>query len=151
MGTRSNEPLRLLARDAEDIAVLSAQMQDAIVRQGDMAWMPAKRRFALVGARFDWLAAEKSRLARQHAGLHFDNVLAVARTGLDPAKPERMLSLLGILFEETSPPSGRVTLTFSGGAAIRLEVECVEAVLRDLDTRWPTWRKPGHADADGRT
>ena len=147
MTGRKAEPLRLLARDVEDLAVLSAHMQDAVVRAGDMIFLPAKRRFAFVGARFDWLAAEGQNLERQHAGMHFDNVLRVSRSGLDQSRPDQMLNLLGILFEETQAPSGRVILTFSGGAAIRLEVECIEAFLRDLDTRWKTRRKPGHAVA----
>jgi hypothetical protein len=59
-----------------------------------------------------------------------------------------MLNLLGILFEQTTTPAGVVTLTFSGGATIRLEVECVDAQLRDLGARWKTRNKPGHADVD---
>ena len=61
MSNTLTEPLRLLAQDEADLAVLSAQMQDAVVRVGDMAWLPKARRFALVGCRFDWMAAETGR------------------------------------------------------------------------------------------
>ncbi len=143
------EPLKLLARDAEDLAVLSAHMQDAVARLGDMVFVPEERRFALVASRFNWIGAAGGRMERRLTGMHFDNVLRVSRTGLDQGSPGTMLNLLGILFEETSAPSGLLTLTFSGGGAIRLEVECIEARLRDLGARWTTRRKPGHADADG--
>ncbi len=148
MADKDPEPLRLLAQDEEDLAVLSAHMQDAVVRMGDMVFLPKQGRFALVASRFDWLAAEGKRMERRHAGMHFDNVLKVSRLGLDPKRPDIMLNFLGVLFEETHAPAGFVTLTFSGGGSIRLEVECIEAQMRDLGTRWKTRRKPGHAASD---
>lgn len=142
--------LRLMAQDAEDLAVISALMQDAVVRLGDITYLPSQRRFALVGSRFDWLSAEGRKLERRQSGMHFDNVLTVSRLGLDPSRADDMLNLLGILFEETQAPAGRVTFTFSGGGTIRLEVECVEAQMRDLGMRWKTRRKPGHVNDESR-
>jgi Protein of unknown function (DUF2948) len=145
MSETLTEPLRLVAQDAEDLAILSAQMQDAVVRVGDMAWLPRARRFALVGCRFDWIAAEAGRRERCHTGLHFDGVLAVHLRGFDQRDPAQTLNLLGIVFNETQAPSGTVDIVFSGGAGVRLEVECLEAQLRDLGSRWKTSRQPGHA------
>jgi hypothetical protein len=68
-----------------------------------------------------------------------------AQKGIDQSHPEASLSLLGITFTPTDSPAGIVELVFSGGAAIRLEVECLEAQLRDLGPRWQTSRQPGHA------
>jgi hypothetical protein len=142
----AENPLRLLARDEEDLAVLSAHMQDAIVRASDMAYMPKARRFALAGARFDWLAAERGQIERCEVGLHFEGVLSAATTGFDRAAPDLVLNLLSIAFTPGEAPAGEVALTFSGGAGVRLKVECLDAQLRDLGPRWQTKSRPGHAD-----
>jgi hypothetical protein len=148
MSQNTTQPLRLIAQDAEDLAVLSAQMQDAVVHVGDMAWLPHAHRFALVGCRFDWLAAESGRRERCHTGIHFECVRSAQLRGFNPADPGATLNLLGIVFQETDAPSGVVELVFSGGAGVRLEVECLEAQLRDLGSRWKTSRQPGHLKED---
>jgi hypothetical protein len=140
--------LGLIAMDAEDLAVLSANLQDAVVRVGDIAFLPRSRRFAFLACRFDWVAAEEGRMERCQTGLHFDHVDNVALTGFSQADSHIMLNLLSILFEPTEPPGGIVLFTFSGGAAIRLFVECLDAQLHDLGPRWTTHRKPGHAICD---
>ena len=138
--------LRLLVEDVEDLAIVSAHLQDMVIRARDMAFLPKSRRFAIAGARFDWLAAEAGRMERCHVGLHFEGVLGAATTGFDPAG-EGVLNLLSIVFEPGEPPGGEVLLTFSGGAAVRLVVECLDAQLRDLGPRWQTKNRPGHAGA----
>ncbi|MDT2020227.1 DUF2948 family protein [Methylocella sp. CPCC 101449] len=141
----SAEPLRLFAVDGEDVEVLSAAMQDAIFRVADMAYLPAQRRFAMVGCRFDWLAAACSGKAeRTRAGLHFDSVQKAALSGFDPKNRETTLNLLGITFSQEEAPGGVVELVFSGGAAVRLHVECIDAQLRDLGERWSARAVPGH-------
>jgi hypothetical protein len=144
--------LRLLAQDEEDLAVLSAHMQDALVRVADMAFVPKTNVFALVGSRFDWVAAGQGRKQRCQVGLHFDRVLKASRKGFEQAKPEDVLNLLGMVFTVTDAPAGVVDLLFSGDAAVRLEVECLEGQLRDLGPRWQTTLQPGHAgDSETRT
>jgi hypothetical protein len=146
MQDHSAPALRLLVQDAEDLAVISAHMQDAVVRVGDMGFQPKSGLFALVGFRFDWLAAAEGRKERCHVGLHFERVLKASHKGIDQAHPETTLSLLGLVFTPTEAPAGVVELVFSGGAAVRLEVECLEGQLRDLGPRWQTSRQPGHAE-----
>jgi hypothetical protein len=102
------QDLSLIAFDAEDLAIVSAHLQDALVKRSDMTFLPREKRFALYSSRFDWTALER---------------------GADA-------------------PAGLVTLTFSGGAAVRLEVECLEAELRDIGPRAPVDDSPGHAEAD---
>jgi hypothetical protein len=147
------ESLRLVVVDREDLEVVSCHMQDAIVRVGDMAFLPAARRFALVAARFDWCESAKSgKVERARTGLHFDCVRRVQRTGFDPGKPDTVLNVLSIGFEETDAPAGSVTMTFSGGAALRLDVECLDAQMRDMGERWEARAAPAHAlddDASG--
>jgi len=142
------EALRLIALDAEDLAVISCNLQDAVVRVADLAYVPARRRFALLASRFDWVTAEAGRMERCRAGLHFDNVVKVASTGFDRTNRQAVLNLLSVSFAEGQAPSGTIELTFSAGAAIRLDVECVDAQMRDLGPRWTARHKPGHAIDD---
>ncbi len=147
------ETLRLVALDREDLEVVSCHMQDAIIRVGDMAFLPAVHRFALVAARFDWChSAKTGKVERARTGLHFDCVRRVQRSGFDPGEADTILNVLSIVFEETDTPAGHVTITFSGGAALRLEVECLDAQLRDMGDRWGARATPAHAiddDASG--
>jgi hypothetical protein len=141
--------LKLVALDKEDLEILSAHLQDAVLKIGDMAYQPKARRFAAVARRFDWEKAHadgKGREAfeRRQAALRFERVIAAKLMNVPIGAKDEVLSLLALTFEEGAAPSGVVTLTFSGRAAIRLEVECIEAELRDLGPVWRTKRKPEH-------
>lgn len=140
--------LRLVALDSEDLAVISAHLQGATMRVGDMVHLPKTRRFVLAGARFDWLLARHGGLERRAVGLHFETVTKVMRTGFDQT-PDRELDLLAIVFLPGLAPSGTVMLSFAGGAAIRLEVECLEVALSDTGPRWSVERQPEIAGALG--
>ena len=138
--------LRLLAIDQEDLSVLSAHMQDALVRVGDIAFVPGAHRFALLAARFDWCACmEAGRCERARTGLHFDYVKHVSRSGFEQHDPEVLLNVLSITFEEKDAPAGIVVINFSAGAALRLEVECLEAHMGD---RWQAKATPAHPVED---
>lgn len=142
--TEANAHLALAALDADDLSVLSANLQDARIAVADLAYLPAEKRFALVGRRFDWIKAAAGGCERAAMGLHFERVLGVARSGLAQDDGERVLNLLAIDFAVAEEPAGKVTLTFSGGAAIRLDVECIEAQMRDLGPRFPCEKTPAH-------
>lgn len=142
------EPIKLVALDPEDLAVVSAHVQDAVVRAEDIAWRKAEHRFVLALRRFDWDAPE-GEPRRRLAVLHFDRVGAVRKRGLDPSA-SGVLNLLAVLFEPGDAPSGCVTLVFSGGGAIRLDVECIEAQLKDIGPAWEAAHRPAH-DTDGDT
>ncbi|HEY1736157.1 MAG TPA: DUF2948 family protein [Methylovirgula sp.] len=140
-----SKPLRLIALDDEDLAVLSAHLQDAVVKVRDMVFLQKARRFVLLAARFDWAGVDKGQKQRCYCGLHFEGVSKVAVQGFDQNAGNTCLALLSVVFEPEAPPGGRVVLTFSGGAAVRLDVECLEAQMRDLSPPWPAKAKPGHA------
>ena len=143
--------LRLHALDAEDLAHLSAHAQDSILRVGDIAYWPSKRRFALTAARFDWAAEAEGRLERRLTGLHFETVTRVRHRHVPLHESEALLVLLAAVFEPSAePPGGVVRLVFAGGAEILLDVECVEAQLADLGPHWAVASRPAHAlDEDG--
>lgn len=136
--------LKLTALDAEDLAVISAQMQDAVLRVGDMAYTPKQKLFALVANRFAW--DELQQRQRRRTGLHFGRVTGVKTMNIRQSEPDMILSLLSIGFVATDAPSGEIVLTFSGGATIRLVVECIEASLKDLGPAWETAHRPSHGD-----
>ena len=142
------ELLKLIALEKEDLAVLSAHAQDATVKVGDILWRPAERRLVIALNRFDWEAAAASspEYRRRRTALRFERVGACKCRGILPGDKELILNLLAIEFFEQDPPAGIVTLTFSGGAALRLDVECLEAELADLGPAWATATCPAHAD-----
>lgn len=152
--------LKLIAFDTVDLNVVSAHLQDAILRVGEMAFLPREKRFAAVLSRFDWggvVAAAGDRTrgipepARLRAALRFERVLAARTTGIDLKRPEDVLVLLAISFDGKGPddPSGTVTLTFAGASALQLDVECLEAELKDLGPGWKARAFPVHPTDDG--
>ena len=146
------QPLKLLALDAEDLQVMSAHLQDAVLRVADIAYVPAEKRFAMIANRFDWEGVNdakggaKKGFQRRRSALRFDRVLGVQIQGVEQNAKDAVLELLAVQFEEADTPGGHVTLTFAGGGAIRLHVECIEAEMRDLGPVWKTKLKPVHED-----
>jgi hypothetical protein len=141
------KPLKLIALDEEDLAVVSSHLQDAVIRVGDMVYQPSKKRFAAVLNRFDWEAAQTGNgkdFKRRRAALRFDRVFGAQLRNIRPSAEERVLSLLAVHFEPDEAPAGKLTLTFSGDASIQLKVECIEGELRDLGPAWNTRSKPEH-------
>lgn len=134
--------LRLVAFDGEDLAVISAHLQDAVVRVGDLAYVPERSRFAMVARRFDWICGDDPR--RCLSGLSFDRVLRVRTRGIDLKETDGALALLAVRFEESEAPSGTATLVFAGGAEVALELECLEARLQDLGAAWSAKSRPAH-------
>jgi len=137
--------LKLLALDQEDLDVVSAHTQDAVVRVGDMGYARADRRFALLMNRFDWTASGSKTGQRKRAAIHFDRVQGARCSGIDLNARDGVLELLAITFEPTNDPSGVVELKFAGGGTIRLDVECLEVRMQDLGAAWAAKLKPQHA------
>lgn len=138
-------PLRLLIQDAEDLDVLSALFQDALVRHGDMAYEAKARRFALVASRFVW-EGDGAR-QRIRTGLHFNHVMKVQHQGLDLRKPDTVAELLALRGEEGAD-GATIRLDFAGGGSIRLEAECIDAEAHDLGATWPARHAPDHSQAE---
>ena len=140
MSAQNPDPLKFVALDNDDLEVVSAHLQDAIVKVADVHWRPRERRLVIGLDRFDWLAANAAapEFRRCRAALRFERVLACKCKNVDPAGKDSQLNLLAIEFQETNAPGGVVTLFYSGGAVLRLEVECLEAELVDLGPSWAT-------------
>lgn len=138
----------LVATDKDDLEILSARLQDAVAKTGDLVFLPKKRRFAGVFNRYRWEAAGRGVGKRVRSGLSFESVLSVQARNVKLGAKDKVISLLAIRFEprgEAENPGGIVELVLSGGGAIRLDVECVDAALSDLTSDWTALGRPGHA------
>jgi hypothetical protein len=140
------EPLRLLAEDEDDLAVISAALQDAVAKVGDIEWDARGRRFTLALNRFRWEAPAALLGERVRAGLQFASVLAVKSRNLRREAPEAVISLLAVSFEAGEAPGGDIRLHFAGGGDVVLTVECVDAALADVSAPWPTASQPAHKE-----
>ena len=136
--------LRLLAEDAEDIQIISAALQDAVGRVGDIVYEPASRRVTLVFNRFLWERQGGPAGGRVRSALQFGSVLAVKARKLKRDPKDAVVELLAVDFQPGETPAGTVLLSFAGGADLALEVECLDAVLADVSQPWPTRRSPSH-------
>jgi hypothetical protein len=144
------EPVKFIALDKDDLEVVSAHVQDAAVKVADVHWRPQEHRVVVALSRFDWMGAQEGDIddggyRRCRSALRFDRVMSCKCRNLDPAIRNDVLNLLAVEYAETAAPAGVVTLTFSGGGMLRLEVECLECELADLGPAWKTTSCPGHA------
>jgi hypothetical protein len=163
--------MKLKARDRDDLAVLSALLQDALVAVKDMAWLPGEKRFVLVANRFRWeaapepspvptaeergeeapagdaaFAATPDRLySRTFAGICVERVERVLLRGLDLKQRDGFLALLAVAVEEGGKT---LRLTFANGAEIRLQVARLSVLMEDLGESWPTQWRPSHSTED---
>jgi hypothetical protein len=152
--------LKLRAYDQEDLQVVAAHLQDAIVPVSEMLFLPHAQRFILVANRFRWSEASAMALAqppgdasfaegrpshyeRIHCGLRFDRVRAVRSRGFDRRARGEMLNLLTVV-----AGAGTIDLVFAGGADLRLEVATIDCRLEDIGEAWPTRWHPRHAAAE---
>jgi len=109
--------LKLIALDADDLAVISAHVQDARVRTSDIIWRQGEKRLVIGMSRMDWeqTLAGQTAPRRLIAALRFDRVLACKSRKIDLERPEIALELLGIEFNPTDEPGGSALLLFSQG------------------------------------
>lgn len=150
MTDKTDQKLKLMALDADDLAVVSAHLQDAVTRIADLAYQPREHRFVALINRFDWAAAHgggRGPFERRRAALRIERVTKAQIQGLDLGAKRDVLALLALTFEPRGgeDPGGVVTLMFAGGAAIRLDIECIEILVEDLGGAWAARAKPDHA------
>lgn len=146
-------PLRLMAHAPDDLPVIAALVQDAVFPIDEMRWERRQRRFALLLNRFRWEdreAAEREGrpYERVRSLLVFENVLTVRSQGIDRSDKDVILSLLSLSFEPGEEGAGRIELVLAGDGAVELQVEALEAVLKDVSRpyRAPSGHVPEHRD-----
>ncbi|MBV1900049.1 MAG: DUF2948 family protein [Kordiimonadaceae bacterium] len=149
-----SKPLKLIAQSDTDLAVISSLLQDCTMKIGDISWVPGEHRFAFVGNRYQW---EKKRLFRRPKGgrvrvaFHASGISNAQLYNIDMQDSETVLDLLNIEAEKTEADEGTadtagytLLLNFSGGAAIRLQTETIDAVATDLGESWEAIARPAH-------
>jgi len=148
-----NAPVKLRAMDEEDLKVVSAYLQDAIVPISDMCFQPAEKRFVAVANRFMWetadiplpppaLSADSSDaypFQRIHTALRIENVTAVRSRGIDRRNRKLVLELLSL----ENVQSG-IILYFAGGGCVRIDSPDWRMLIEDIGEPWPTGCKPDH-------
>ena len=146
-------PLRLKALDIEDLAVLSGLAQDAVFPRTEMKWDRRARRFALLLNRFRWEDADKAEARKRayervQSVLVIEDAMRVQTSGVDARDGDIVLSVLSVTFEAGTDGGGFVVLTLAGDGAIRVEVEALEIVLKDVTRPYvaPSKAMPKHDD-----
>ncbi len=140
------KPPRLLAQDADDLAVISAAVQDAVGKLADVSFEAVPRRLTLALNRFRWEAGGKSQ-ERVRSALQIAGVLGVRSKGVPMSDPAAVISVLAVTFQPkgaAEDPSGEMHLHLAGGGVLCVEVECIDAVLADLSEPWAAMRRPKH-------
>lgn len=144
----ASEKLKLRAEAAEDLRVIAAALQSAILLTADMSYQPRERRFAAMLNRFRWEAGNGAERAaggqRIRSALRIDFVDKVSASGFRPGFEGGILELLTIASEPREEPAAEVTLIFAGGAKLRLAVDCVDCTLDDIGEPWETSKRPDH-------
>ena len=145
------QPLRLKALDAEDLAVIAALIQDAVFPSAEMKWDAKARRFAILLNRFRWEDVENARLRKRdyervQSLLVIEDVMKVQSQGVDKSDPDMVFSLLSLTFTPGEDGTGRVELTLAGDGVIGLDVETLEVLLRDVTRPYvaPSAKAPSH-------
>lgn len=138
--------LKLLAQDADDLAVISAALQDAVAKIGDIRWDASARTLTLACNRFRWEAAGQKKGQRIRSALQLGDVTGVQARKLRRDAKGAVVELLSVAFEPGEAPGGAVLLTFAGGGDLKVSVDCLDVILADVSQAWSTPRRPGHVD-----
>ncbi|MFK5996721.1 MAG: DUF2948 family protein [Rhodobacterales bacterium] len=146
------QPLRLKARDADDLKIISTLVQDAVLPMKETAWQPDLKRFGMLLNRFRWedkTQAEQGHRAyeRVQSLLVIDSVETIASMGIDRHNKDQIISILSIDFEAGPDGTGKLIFTLAGDGALALTVECLDVTLKDVTKPYAAISKsaPQHA------
>ncbi len=149
-----DKPLLLRAETVEDLAIISALVQDSVAQTSDMSWLKKHRRFAVLLNRFRWEdapAAERQGRAfeRVQSVLQFEDVVTARVSGIDARDKGLVLSVLSVGFVAGQDGAGVVNLTLAGEGEVAVAVECLNVTLRDASKPYQARAKdaPAHPAA----
>ena len=141
--------LKLIAKTDEDLRVVSAHLQDSIVKTSDIAHLSKNRIFLMQLNRFMWEDVEKGvfrKNKRIRTVLKFENVVEVNSKNINQKKNDRFLDFLAIETLKMPDKNYEMNLIFSGDIIIKLIVEAIEVTLDDQGSPWESKNKPRHED-----
>jgi hypothetical protein len=143
--------LSLKAETPEDLAVMAALVQDAVLPITEIRYDPRSRRLALLVNRFRWEDRAMAEAARRpyervQALLVIDDVQGVSSQGIDRQAADTILSVLALEWQPGEDGTGTVQLTLAGDGAIAARVECLNLTLRDVTRPYlaPSGKVPQH-------
>ena len=139
--------LKLIAKTMEDVRVISAHLQDSIVKTSDIANLKKNRIFLMQLNRFMWEDVEKGvfrKNKRIRTILKFENVLKVTSKNINQNKNDRFLDFLAIETFKMPDKNYEMNLIFSGDIVIKLVAEAIEVTLDDQGLPWDSKNKPKH-------
>ena len=139
--------LKLIAKTEEDLRVLSAHLQDSIVKTSDIANLKKNRMFLLQLNRFMWEDVEKGifrKNKRIRTMLKFENILKATSKNVNQNKNDRFLDFLAIETFKMPDKNYEMNLIFSGDIVIKLVAEAIEVTLDDQGLPWDSKNKPKH-------
>lgn len=139
--------LRLIAQDVDDLKVVSAAIQDGVLKAENIKYDRRARRFSLEINRFAWEHADGKRgpKTRVRSLLAFDSVLEVKSRAVNKSDPDMVMSLMNVDFKpDDEPPGGVIAILFSGDGELALTVEAIDVTLLDSDYEWNTRHTPDH-------
>ena len=139
--------LKLLAVSDEDLRVVAAHLQDAIVSVQDIASLKKNRIFLIQLNRFMWEDVEKGvfrKNKRIRTVLKFDNVISVLSKNINIKKNKFFLDFLTIESSLLPDKSYEIKLIFSGDAVIKIKTEVIDVTLDDQGSPWESKTKPKH-------
>ena len=146
-----DRPLNLGAQDAEDLQVISSLTQDAVLTVDDLKWNRAERQVVFLLKRFRWedieLAKQQGRdPERVQSLLVIQNATGLASQGIDRKQVDIVLSLMSVEFSGAEDGVGDLILTFSGDGALKVQVDGLDVVLRDVTRPYvaPSKQVPNH-------
>ncbi|CTQ31686.1 DUF2948 family protein [Jannaschia rubra] len=142
-----DRPLRLWATDAEDLQVIAALCQDAVLPASEMTWRKSSRRFALLLNRFRWEGGTRT-AERVQSVLAAGDVSSVRGQGILPGDADTVLSLLTVEWEAGADAEGVLRLTFAGDGVVEVACDCLDVTLRDVTRAYgaPSGRTPRHPE-----
>ncbi|MEM8750712.1 MAG: DUF2948 family protein [Pseudomonadota bacterium] len=145
--------LKIAAMDSEDLKVVSAHVQDAVLKSSEIDFDARRGRLLMPVNRFAWEAPGAKRrffksFERRRSVIHVDKVSGLRSTGVNREDPEDVLSLLAITFapETDDSAAGVLQFSFGGGAVLEAQVECIELRVTDLGAAWSTRARPKHGN-----
>tara|TARA_B110000211_G_scaffold34246_1_gene34506 strand:- start:135 stop:578 length:444 start_codon:yes stop_codon:yes gene_type:complete len=139
--------LKLLAVSDEDLRVVAAHLQDAIVSVKDIASLKKNRIFLIQLNRFMWEDVEKGvfrKNKRIRTVLKFDNVTSVLSKNINIKKNKIFLDFLTIESSLLPDKSYEIKLIFSGDAVIKIKTEVIDVTLDDQGSPWESRTQPKH-------
>ena len=148
--------LKLLARDVDDVEVLSALLQDSIIPRADMVFDRKLNEFVFVANRFCWELKPsadvtgsdgKSLHKRRLCGVRISHVCLIQHHKWPDKRHAALFNLLALRYMDMAEQANKravLQFEFSGGVDLRLKIDEIDIALEDLDSGYPTSMQPGH-------